>query len=464
MATMSRADVDVLIAEDSRLQAQVLTEKLTDAGFRVRVAENGEVALESIREKRPTIVVSDIEMPKLTGYELCSAVKADDELKNIPIILLSTLSDPMDIIRGLHCGADNYVTKPYDPEFLIGRIDSLLASPLADENETSEQLEVTLLGERYTVNSNRQQVLNLLVSTFENAVEKNNELIRTNQELTLAKDQLSLWNEKLESLNKKLESTNQRMTRDLTAAARVQQSLLPSGATETGRASVAWKYFPCDELAGDFLNLHRLDERHLSVFVVDVCGHGVAASLLAVTVGRLLTPHVGSSSLVIEQTNGTSRIVPPIEVVRELNRRLPMEEQGDLFFTIAYGVLDLQTLEFRHVRAGHPETVHLPSGGTPQLLSCDGMAVGCIEDIDLEEHVLQLSPGDRLFLYSDGVPEVMDPEDKLFGTEQMLEILELGKQKSLDGSVDLLMNVVDRWSKGRSLDDDLSIVGLEIGS
>ena len=461
MSTMSRGDVKVLIAEDSRLQAQILSEKLSEAGFQVRVAENGEVALERIREERPSIVVSDIEMPRMTGYELCQTVKADDALKSIPIILLSTLSDPMDIIRGLHCGADNYVTKPYDPEFLIARIDSLLSSPLGEDGE-SQQLEVTLAGESHTVNSSRQQVLNLLVSTFENAVEKNNELIRTNQELTLAKDQLTVWNQKLETLNKKLETTNGRMTRDLTAAARVQQSLLPSGTPDTGPAAFAWKYFPCDELAGDFLNFFRLDERHVAVFVVDVCGHGVASSLLAVTVGRLLTPRVGSSSLVLEQTNGESRVVPPLEVARELNRRLPMEEQDDLFFTMVYGVLDLETLEFRHVRAGHPEVVHLPQGGTPQLLECDGMAMGCVEEIELDEHVLQLSRGDRLFLYSDGVPEAMNPKNELFGTEQMLEVLELGKNESIEGSVELLMKVVERWGQDRGLDDDLSLVGLEV--
>jgi len=461
MGTVSRSDVKVLIAEDSRLQAQILSEKLEEAGFQVRVAEDGEIALERIREERPTIVVSDIEMPRMTGYELCRAVKTDPALKTIPIILLSTLSDPLDIIRGLHCGADNYVTKPYDPEFLISRVDSLLDSPLDDE-EASTQLEVTLAGERYTVNSSRQQVLNLLVSTFENAVEKNNELIHANQELTLAKDQLTVWNQKLESLNNKLETANQRMTRDLMAAARVQRSLLPSDTPATAHVAFSWKYFPCDELAGDFLNFFRLDERHLAVFVVDVCGHGVAASLLAVTIGRLLTPHGGSSSLVVQQDNGTSRVVPPLEVARELNRRLPMEEQDGLWFTMVYGVLDLETLEFRHVRAGHPEVVHVPNGGAPQPLRCKGVPVGCVEEIGLEEHVLQLSRGDRLFLYSDGVPEAMDPKDKLFGTKQMLEVLELGKSESIQGSVELLMNVVERWAANRTLDDDLSILGLEI--
>ena len=156
MESMSRSEVSVLIAEDSRTQAQVLSKKLTEAGFQVRVAENGAIALERIREKRPTIVISDIEMPQMTGYELCGELKKDPDLKSIPVILLSTLSEPQDIIRGLHCGADNYVTKPYDPEFLIARVDSLLTTPLGDEDE-SEQLEVSLAGERYLVNSSRQQ-------------------------------------------------------------------------------------------------------------------------------------------------------------------------------------------------------------------------------------------------------------------------------------------------------------------
>ena len=99
----------------------------------------------------------------------------------------------------------------------------------ADEQE----LDVTLGGIRYTVKAGRQQVLNLLISTFENAVEKNHELIRINEELLVAKEQLTQWNEKLESLNKQLEGANTRMSRDLEAAAKVQQSLLPASKPDT---------------------------------------------------------------------------------------------------------------------------------------------------------------------------------------------------------------------------------------
>ena len=94
MDTPNRSDVTVLIAEDSRIQAQILSKRLVHAGFPVRLAENGAVALESIRKERPTVVISDIEMPEMTGYELCSAVKEDSELRTIPFILLSALSEP----------------------------------------------------------------------------------------------------------------------------------------------------------------------------------------------------------------------------------------------------------------------------------------------------------------------------------------------------------------------------------
>ncbi len=467
---MNAADVQtnsetasLLVVEDSRVQAKILTDKLIQAGYEVRTAEDGQVGLEMIHQRRPTLVISDIEMPRMTGYELCNAVKQDAELRTIPFILLSTLSDPQDIIKGLHCGADNYVTKPYDPDFLIGRVASLLETPI-DDNSEEHQLDVTLGGSRYTVKAGRQQVLNLLVSTFENAVEKNQELLRTNEELTLARDQLTRWNEELESLNEKLESANNRMSEDLDAAARVQQSLLPTAEPDQTGLSLAWKYLPCDELAGDFLNFFPLDERHIAAFVVDVSGHGVASSLLSVTIGRLLTPQVSASSLLVQadpQTN-QPRIVPPAEVASELNRRFPMEEQNDLYFTMVYGVLDLDSLEFRFVSAGHEPVYHLRPGKTPHEVEHYGTPIGWLPDEEYDECVLQLQSGDRLFLYSDGVPEAMDEHMKQFGKQQLSEIIELGQTQPLGDSVSLLLDSVQRWCRTNGLRDDVSILGLEV--
>lgn len=454
----------LLIAEDSRIQAKVLANKLGEAGYEVRKAENGRVALEMIRQQRPSLVVSDIEMPEMTGYELCSAVKKDPELRNIPFVLLSTLSDAQDIIKGLHCGADNYVTKPYDPDFLIARVADLLETPVADEDEEEQQLDVTLGGNRYTVKAGRQQVLNLLVSTFENAVEKNNELVRVNQELTVAKEQLTRWNQDLESLNGKLDSANTRMSSDLAAAAKVQQSLLPTSELDSAKLAVAWEFLPCDKLAGDFLNVFPLDERHVAAFVVDVSGHGVASSLLSVTIGRMMTPQVSASSLLVQDAGEgrQPRVVSPGEVAAELNRRLPMEEQDGLYFTMVYGILDLDTLDFRFVSAGHDPVVHVPRGGTPQFVEGDGMPIGWVDDMEYGDQVISLKTGDRLYLYSDGVPEAMDAELQQFTMPQMLEIIELGKSRKLGDSVSLLLNAVERWAATNGPKDDVSILGLEI--
>ncbi len=455
--------VSILVAEDSRIQAKILEEKLLAAQYDVRVAENGAVALDKIRESKPDLIISDIEMPRMTGYELCRAVKSDPELRSIPFILLSTLSEPEDIIRGLHSGADNYVTKPYDPNYLLTRVESALATPVGDVEEEQQRLDVTLAGTRYSVAAGRQQVLNLLVSTFENAVEKNRELARTNEELTVAKDQLTASNRTLEALNEKLETANHRMTRDLNAAARVQQSLLPTSEPDTPHVHFCWKYLPCDELAGDFLNFFALDERHIAAFVVDVSGHGVASSLLSVTIGRLLTAQISASALLIREQNGATCVTPPAEVARELNRRFPMEQQNDLYFTMVYGVLDIETLRFRYVSAGHDPIVHLTHEGKPQFLAAKDSPIGWIDDVAYDEHEVQLAAGDRLFLYSDGVPEAMNGVMKQFGMQQMMDVMELGRSQSLEDGVALLLKSVERWCGESSPKDDVSILGMQVG-
>jgi sigma-B regulation protein RsbU (phosphoserine phosphatase) len=459
------SSVDVVVAEDSRIQAKILQKHLLEAGYRVRVAPNGAEALKLIQDAPPTIIISDIEMHEMNGYELCRRVKEDPQLRRIPLILLSTLAAPEDIIEGLHAGADNYVTKPYQADYLLSRVESLLHTPVGEEDPQAPMLEVTLAGKHYQVRSGRQQVLNLLISTFENAVEKNNELIRVNQELTVARDQLTQWNQQLTQLNEKLETANTRMSRDLEAAAKVQQALLPATTDSLTRADLSWRFIPCNELAGDFLNYFMLDDRHLAMFVVDVSGHGVASSLLSVTIGRVLTPHVSSSSLLIRQSGSDAapQIVPPADVMAELNRRFPMEEQGGLYFTIGYGVLDLSTGQLRYAAGGHTPLVIVNKAGDIQSIDPDGMSVGWMEDVDYEEINLQLQPGDRLYMYSDGVPEAMDGELNEFSNERMLELITSGRGQAINDSVGALLQAVQKWCGRSGPKDDVSILALELG-
>ena len=114
--------VDVLIVEDSPTQALQLQRILEQQGYEVRHAANGRLALDTAKERRPALVISDVVMPEMDGYELCRRLKGDASLSDVPVILVTTLSDPGDVIRGLECGADNFILKPYDEHYLVSRV------------------------------------------------------------------------------------------------------------------------------------------------------------------------------------------------------------------------------------------------------------------------------------------------------------------------------------------------------
>jgi len=457
--------VDVLIAEDSRIQAELLRRRLVEEGYLARVAENGAEALRQIQQRKPTIVVSDIEMPEMDGYALCKAIKSDPQLRRIPVVLLSSLADPTDIIRGLDAGADNYVTKPYEPDYLLARIAALLTTPIADDAATDRKgLEVTLAGKRYVVDPGRHQVLNLLVSTFENAVTKNNELIRVNEKLTVTQDQLQQQNRQLAQFNTQIEQANDQLTSDLQAAADVQQSLLPTALPDVPGFGFAWCFRPCDELAGDFLNVVPLDDRHVALYVVDVSGHGVASSLLSVSVSRMLMTGISSVLVKTDEATGDAVIAAPDEVLVELNERFPMELAANKYFTIVYGILDLQTRQFRYASAGQPPIAHLDASGQANLLTSAGLAIGWLPDAEYELETLTLNPGDRLWLYSDGVPEAMNEQDEQYGDERMLAVMQTGHGDALEDAVAQLVSEVEGWCGDSDPMDDVSVLALEVVS
>jgi sigma-B regulation protein RsbU (phosphoserine phosphatase) len=201
----------------------------------------------------------------------------------------------------------------------------------------------------------------------------------------------------------------------------------------------------------------------VALFVVDVSGHGVASSLLSVTIAKVLTAQISSSSLLVQQQgDGPPRILPPTEVAAELNRRFPMEEQGGLYFTLLYGILNTRTRQFQYVSAGHDPPVHLPNGGDPRVLPAEGFSIGWMDDVDFDQEQVQLSPGDRVFLYSDGVPEAMDEQLNEFGEQRMLDVMRHGRSLSVSDSVSQLHEAVHVWCQKHGPKDDVSILAFEI--
>jgi len=189
----SRACIEILVVEDSLTQAAHLKSILEEHDFEVVSASNGLEALEILRERKPTLVITDIAMPGMDGYELCRRIRAEERLSDLPVILLTALSDPEDVFKGLSCGADNFITKPYEQNYLLGRIHYLLANVHLRQGEKAQSsMEIFLAGRKHVITSDRAQILNLLLSTYEAAVQRN-------EELGKARDELAKLNEQLEA-------------------------------------------------------------------------------------------------------------------------------------------------------------------------------------------------------------------------------------------------------------------------
>lgn len=383
----------ILLVDDNPTNLQVLFQTLNGQGYKLLVAKSGEAALDIARKVHPQLILLDIMMPGLNGYQVCEQLKGDPDTRDAAVIFLSALDDTKDKVRGFELGAVDYVSKPFQGEEVIARV---------------------------------------------------------NTHLTIMR------------LQRKLAHANERMRRDLEAAARVQRSLLPAVTPETDTARFAWRYHPCDQLAGDSLSLFSLGRNHVGMYVLDVTGHGVASSLLSVAVARSLIPRQDPSAVVLKvDDTGSTEIVPPAEVLARLNALYPMSSNANFYFTIVYGVLDIEAKQFHFAAAGHHGPLHVAADGTMKSFAATGIPVGLLEEATYEQSTVDLTRGDRVYLYSDGIYEEKSADNELLGEERFYETLRESRNLPLEESVDAAIARVHQWSGRQTLADDVAILALE---
>ncbi|MES2743051.1 MAG: response regulator [Pseudomonadota bacterium] len=202
-------EVEILIVEDSPTQAERLRRLIQSLHYKVRVAANGRLALDAIRARKPNLVLSDIVMPEMNGYELCRAIKIDPTLRDIPVILVTSLNDPKDIIRGIECGADNFIRKPYAEDYLLNRIGHMLMNQKLRKNQNMEIGIALYLGDqKHFINAERQQILDLLISTYEQAVQVNGELQARERQVIELNMRLAHHAGELEIINREMALKN----------------------------------------------------------------------------------------------------------------------------------------------------------------------------------------------------------------------------------------------------------------
>ena len=399
----------VLVVDDDANNRDLLTRRLKRIGYDAEAAIDGPHALGLVAAGHFDLVLLDLMMPGMDGFEVLRRLRSTAGATELPVIMATAKDNSEDVVQALGLGANDYVTKPLDFPVVVARVAIQVA-------------------------------------------------------LKRAVAQVRSLERHLADRNRDLTAANDRMSRDLRAAARIQEAFLPRTAPEVAGLGFAWAFRPCDELAGDGLSAIRLDEHRVGIYVLDVSGHGVASSLLSVSLSRLLTAPSDASSILVRGGDGPDRAEPlgPGEVAARLNRLFPFELTTEQNSTLAYGVLDARAAEFRYTLAGHPGPILLPAGGPPRVLEGRGAPVG-LADVGrpFAEWAAPLAPGDRVYLYSDGIPEAPSPAREPFGYDRFQAVLERGRGEPLCAAVNDVVAEVERWSGPGGVRDDVSLIAVE---
>jgi phosphoserine phosphatase RsbU/P len=221
----------ILVVDDDPVIRTILSALLETAGYRVVAVSGGPQALEAAKSGRCDLVILDINMPNMDGFEVCTELKSDPTTVNIPIIFLTAAGDIEWKVKGLDLGAADYITKSFDREELLARV-------------------------------------------------------RTQLRIQHLMKQLNRMNNELRAKEAKLED-------DLKSAAIIQYSLLPQSFPMVKEVGISWKFLPCDTVAGDLFNVFQLDDDHLGFYLLDVSGHGVPAAMVTVSASQFLHPGAG---------------------------------------------------------------------------------------------------------------------------------------------------------------------------
>jgi sigma-B regulation protein RsbU (phosphoserine phosphatase) len=365
----SRSPVRVLVVDDSRAQRKVLGVHLARWGYHVTEAGSADEALALCRSDTFDIVLSDWVMPGLSGLEFCRAFRALPRDVYGYFILLTSKSDKTEVADGLDGGADDFLSKPINPEELRARMRA---------------------GER-------------ILGMQNELIEKNHLIGHTLGQLQSVYDSLD---------------------RDLIEARKVQQSLVRERHHRFthGQATVLMR--SSGHVGGDLAGFFEINPRRLALFSVDVSGHGVASAMMTARLAGLLSGGALDQNIALTVgAYGGREAWPPEMVAYRLNRLMMSDMPVDQYFTMAYAEVDMANGRVLLVQAGHPHPAILRRDGRVEFAGTGGLPIGLIADATYDRTVVQLDPGDRLLLVSDGVTECPSPRGDL-GEEGLARLLQ----------------------------------------
>jgi sigma-B regulation protein RsbU (phosphoserine phosphatase) len=372
----------VLVVDDTPANIKVLMETLKD-DYRIVAAVNGQRALQlAASDPNPDIILLDVMMPEMDGYEVCAKLKADAKTRDIPIIFVTAMSDTQDETKGLELGAVDYITKPISPPVVSARVKNHLELRQAREILKNQNL---ILEQR--VEERTREVLELQKSEFELRVAK----------------------EKVEN--------------ELNIAAQIQKGILPSSfPAYPDRKEFELHAFmrPARYIGGDFYDFFFIDDNTLALVMADVSDKGVPAALFMMVSRTLI------NSLAVDNRS-------PSAVLEKANNIMCRNNDSGMFVTVFLAFYDVSSGKLTATNGGHSASLIIDRDGTSrEWATTHGPALGFMEELHYKEETVDLKVGQTLFLYTDGVTEAMSPGNELFGLDRLQELLKRKHDFKLD--------------------------------
>jgi len=244
------------------------------------------------------------------------------------------------------------------------------------------------------------------------------------------------------------------LAEQLRLAGLVQQDFLPTELPDTGEVQWASIFIPAEWVSGDIYDVLRIDEQHIGFYVADVVGHGMPAALLTIFLKQ---------ALVMRETYEKNyRIFSPAEVIQNLNVRMAAQKlSGYQFATCCYCLLNIKTLQLTYARAGHPYPILIRQGQQPEQLQIKGSLLGVFEQAQYAQQTVQLQPGDKLLLYSDGAEPFIGNFNEQCGFEYSEKFIKI-KDLPIVEMMDKLNTTAHNQKIEPTEIDDITLIGLEI--
>jgi sigma-B regulation protein RsbU (phosphoserine phosphatase) len=400
----------VLVVDDSPENIDLLGDVLKH-DYKVKIALTGEKALKIAgSENPPDIILLDIMMPAMDGYEVCRRLKSNDKTQNIPVIFVTSMSEVEDETKGLEAGAIDYITKPISPAIVKARVKNHLE--LKDARE-------------YLKNEN--EILELRVEE------------RTREVLDLQRVEFEL------------RSAQEKVENELNIAAQIQRSILPSdfpAFPEHDEFDLYAMMTPAREVGGDFYDFFFVDDDHLAVIIADVADKGVPAALFMM-ISRTIFRSIARQSK------------SPSQVLTETNDLLCEGNDTGMFVTAFLAYYHLPTGRLTYSNGGHnPALLFGPDGVCRELDHKHGPALGVMPGLLYKEDMDTLESGQVLVICTDGVTEACSPDDELFGVDRFTQLVCSCESLKLSQMFNRIDKDLKEFQQG-NLFDDITVLALK---